>query len=96
MKTVPIETQKKLVYLPIVNFVCPFIHLYNCFAKKTGSVMVWFIVMLACSLPFVVLSHLTAGYPHQIVELINILSIYVPYLLSGVILIKYQEKLDFE
>ena len=95
MKPVTIETQKKLVLIPVINYFCVFICVYNCLIERKGSAFTIFALLIISYLPFFVLMQICAEHFSQLSKLVELLSAYLPMLLSGFLLIKYQDRLGF-
>ena len=96
MNPVSIDFQKKLVYIPMLNISCVFICVYNFLVHKKGSGFTPFLIMVLSYLPFFVLAQITSDSLPKLSYIISLLNGYVPMVLSGILLIKYQEKLGFE
>ncbi len=97
-KTVSLKTQRKIAFIPIINFSLLFIWLYN-YSKRDRDYNVFFkslIVVFKFTLPIVIIQIIISITLYDfpiIISATNILEIYLVPFSLGMGLIKYQETL---
>ena len=95
MKPVSVELQMKIMYIPCVNYVIPFIFLYNThlfYEKSLSRIRVLWIFFSSC-LPFIMLSLLAYRVFPVIGTILAYVNAYVIPLLWGYRFTKLQEEL---
>ena len=95
MKPVSIATQKKLLWIPIVNISILYIWIYNAFMLKVRcmDVLKSNLVMFACAIPGAILMLLVSNYYPALEELMSVICSYLIPLCLGYGLIRFQESL---
>lgn len=98
MKPVSVEIQRKIMYIPYVNYVIPLLFLYNthlCYEKSLSRIRVLWIFFSSC-LPLIILAQLVYRFHPAIGTISEHLNAYLIPLILGYRFTNLQEELEFE